>query len=187
MKTKIIKKENTIEIKNKEKNINTLAPYKLVKTMRAGVLVLGSLLTKYQKAKVSLPGGCAIGTRPVDLHLYALKKLGAKIRIKNGYIIAEAKKGLKGTTIKFPSISVGATENALIAAFKAKGKTTLQNCAIEPEIKDLIIFLKKLGANIYLKGRTILIKESKIKTSRINHKVIFDRIELGTYMIAGHY
>ena len=185
LKTKILKKNNTIVIKNKEKNINTLAPYKLVKTMRAGVLVLGSLLTKYQKAKVSLPGGCAIGTRPVDLHLYALKKLGAKIRIKNGYIIAEAKKGLKGTTIKFPSISVGATENALIAAFKAKGKTTLQNCAIEPEIKDLIIFLKKLGANIYLKGRTITIFSKEIESSKIIHQVIFDRIELGTYMIAG--
>ena len=185
LKTKLNRKKNFIEIYNKDKNINTLAPYKLVKTMRAGVLVLGSLLGKYNKAKVSLPGGCAIGTRPVDLHLFALKKLGAKIRIKDGYIFAEAKKGLIGTKIKFPSISVGATENALIAAFKAKGTTILKNCAIEPEIKDLISFLKKMGANINLKGRTILIKESKIKTSRINHQVIFDRIELGTYMIAG--
>ena len=185
LKTKIIKKKNIIEIKNKEKNINKLAPYKLVKTMRAGVLVLGSLLTKYRKAKVSLPGGCAIGTRPVDLHLFALKKLGAKIKIKNGYILAEAKNGLKGAKIIFPSISVGATENALIAAFKATGKTILKNCAIEPEIKDLIAFLKKLGANINLKGRTILITQGKIKNSKIMHKVIFDRIELGTYMIAG--
>ena len=152
--------------------------------MRAGVLVLGSLLTKYGKAKVSLPGGCAIGTRPVDLHLLALKKLGAKIKIKDGYIFAEAKQGLKGATIKFPSISVGATENALLAAFKAKGKTILKNCAIEPEIKDLIKFLKKLGANISLKGRTISISEKKIKNSKITHHVIFDRIELGTYMIA---
>jgi len=152
--------------------------------MRAGVLVLGSLLTKYRKAKVSLPGGCAIGTRPVDLHLFALKKLGAKIKIKDGYILAEAKNGLKGTTIKFPSISVGATENALLAAFKAKGKTILKNCAIEPEIKDLIKFLKKIGANINLKGRTISIFESKTKKSKIVHEVIFDRIELGTYMIA---
>ena len=100
LQTKIIKK-NIIEIKNTEKNINTLAPYKLVKTMRAGVLVLGSLLTKYRKAKVSLPGGCAIGTRPVDLHLFALKKLGAKIKIKDGYILAEAKNGLKGAKITF--------------------------------------------------------------------------------------
>ncbi len=185
LKTKLSKKKNIIEISNLDKNINTLAPYKLVKTMRAGVLVLGSLLAKYGKAKVSLPGGCAIGTRPVDLHLFALKKLGAKIKIKNGYIIAEAKNGLKGAKIKFPSISVGATENALIAAFKAKGKTILKNCAIEPEIKDLISFLKKLGAKINFNGRTIIIKESKVKNSKIIHKVIFDRIELGTYMIAG--
>ena len=184
LKTKLIKKKNIIEIINNEKKINTLAPYKLVKTMRAGVLVLGSLLAKYKKAKVSLPGGCAIGTRPVDLHLFALKKLGAKIRIKDGYILAEAKKGLIGANIKFPSISVGATENALLAAIKAKGKTILKNCAIEPEIKDLILFLKKLGANIKLKGRTISIKESKKINSKISHQIIFDRIELGTYMIA---
>ena len=114
-----------------------------------------------------------------------MKKLGAKIKIKNGYIIAEAKNGLKGAVIKFPSISVGATENALLASYQAKGKTILKNCAIEPEIKDLIIFLRKLGANIKLKGRTIFIKEGKIKDSNIYHQVIFDRIELGTYMIAG--
>ena len=138
LKTKLIKKQKTIEIFNKSENINTLAPYKLVKTMRAGVLVLGSLLTRYRKAKVSLPGGCAIGTRPVNLHLFALKKLGAKIKIKDGYIYAEAKKGLIGAKIKFPFISVGAKENALLASGKARGKTVLKNCAIEPEIKDLI-------------------------------------------------
>ncbi len=185
LKTKIIKKKNIIEINNKESDINTLAPYKLVKTMRAGVLVLGSLLTKYGKAKVSLPGGCAIGTRPVDLHLFALKKLGAKIKIKDGYIIAEAKKGLKGNNIEFSSISVGATENALLAASNAIGTTVLKNCAIEPEVKDLIIFLKKLGLKIKMKGRTITIRQSGIKKSKIVHSVIFDRIELGTYMIAG--
>jgi UDP-N-acetylglucosamine 1-carboxyvinyltransferase len=152
--------------------------------MRAGILVLGSLLAKYGKAKVSLPGGCAIGSRPVDLHLYALKKMGAKIKIKNGYIFAETKNGLKGSSIKFPTISVGATENALIASFLAKGKTTLKNCAVEPEVKDLILFLKKLGGKIYVKGRTILIKESEIKKKLINHEIIFDRIETGTYMIA---
>ncbi|MDC0164369.1 UDP-N-acetylglucosamine 1-carboxyvinyltransferase [Candidatus Pelagibacter bacterium] len=184
LRTQINKKKNIIKINNNDNNINTLAPYKLVKTMRAGVLVLGSLLTKYGKAKVSLPGGCAIGTRPVDLHLFALRKLGAKIKIKDGYIIAEAKKGLKGNIIKFPSISVGATENALLAATKAEGTTILKNCAIEPEVKDLITFLKKLGLTINLKGRKIIIKQSKIKNSQINHNVIFDRIELGTYMIA---
>ena len=184
LKVKILKKQNTLKILNNCKKINTLAPYKLVKTMRAGVLVLGSLLTKYKKAKVSLPGGCAIGTRPVDLHLFALKKMGAKIKIKNGYIIAEAKKGLKGSIIKFPSISVGATENALLAAFNAKGKTTLKNCAIEPEIKDLISFLIKLGANIKFSGRTIIIYESINKRLKANHEVMFDRIEAGTYLIA---
>ena len=184
LKTKIYKKKNIIKITNNEVNINTLAPYKLLKTMRAGVLVLGSLLTRYGKAKVSLPGGCAIGTRPVDLHLFALKKLGAKIKIKNGYILAEAKQGLKGAIIHFPSISVGATENALLAASKADGKTILKNCAIEPEIKDLIKFLKKIGTIISIKGRTITITKRIIKSSKIVHKVIFDRIELGTYMIA---
>ena len=182
--TKFLKNKNILKIENKEKKINTLAPYKLVKTMRAGVLVLGPLLSKYGKAKVSLPGGCAIGTRPVDLHLYALKKLGAKIKIKNGYILAEAKGGLKGADIKFPNISVGATENSLLAALTAKGKTVLKNCAIEPEIKDLIFFLKKLGGKIKISGRTITINESKIKNLSINHEIIFDRIEAGTYMIA---
>ena len=181
---KFLKNKNILEIKNKEKNINTLAPYRLVKTMRAGVLVLGPLLTKYGKAKVSLPGGCAIGSRPVDLHLLALKKLGAKIKIKNGYILAEAKNGLKGATIKFPSISVGATENALLAAFKAKGKSILKNCAIEPEIKDLILFLNKMGGQIKISGRTITINESKKNKLPITHEIIFDRIEAGTYMIA---
>ena len=184
LKIKKIKKKNSLEISNNDMKINTLAPYKLVKTMRAGILVLGPLLTKYKRAKVSLPGGCAIGSRPVDLHLFALKKFGAKIKIKDGYIIAEAKKGLRGSTIKFPSISVGATENALLAAFNAKGKTILKNCAIEPEIKDLISFLVKLGANIKFSGRTITIKENINKRLKANHVVMFDRIEAGTYLIA---
>ena len=182
---KIETRKKVIKIENKKKNINTLAPYKLVKTMRAGVLVLGSLLTKYKKAKVSLPGGCAIGTRPVDLHLFALKKLGAKIKIKDGYIIAQAKKGLRGAKIKFPSISVGATENALLAAFGAKGKTELTNCAIEPEIIDLISFLKKIGGKIKISGRKIIINESNVLNEQINHQIIFDRIEAGTYLVAG--
>ena len=184
LKINILKKKKTIEINNINKNIKTLAPYKLVKTMRAGVLVLGPLLAKYKKAKISLPGGCAIGTRPVNLHLLALKKLGAKIKIKNGYIFAEAKNGLKGAKITFPSISVGATENAVLAAFNAKGKTILKNCAIEPEVKDLIKFLNMLGGRIKIVGRKILIIGCKIKKKNITHEVIFDRIELGTYMIA---
>ncbi len=178
-------KRKIIQIRNRKKKIKTLAPYKLVKTMRAGVLVLGPLLTKYRKAKVSLPGGCAIGTRPVDLHLFALKKLGAKIKIKDGYIVADAKNGLKGTKIKFPSISVGATENALLAASGAEGKTELLNCAIEPEIIDLILFLKKLGSKIKILGRKIIIIGNKSTKEKIKHEVIFDRIEAGTYLVAG--
>mgnify|MGYP001161241189 FL=1 len=177
-------KKNQLKIFNNERNIKTIAPYKLVKTMRAGVLVLGPLVSKYQRAKVSLPGGCAIGTRPVDLHLFALKKLGAKIKIKNGYIYATATKGLKGNTIKFPSISVGATENAILSAVCAKGKTIIYNCAIEPEINNLIEFLRKMGSKINLKKRTITI-EGNIYKKKISHKIIPDRIELGTYLIAG--
>ena len=183
--SKLENKKKSILLKNSQKKINTLAPYKLVKTMRAGVLVLGPLLTKYKKAKVSLPGGCAIGTRPVDLHLLALKKLGAKIRIKDGYIFAEAKRGLKGTKIKFPSISVGATENALLAASYAKGKTTLINCALEPEVKELMLFLKKLGINIKTSGRKIIVEGKKFVNNKVKHKIISDRIEAGTYLIAG--
>ncbi len=184
LKITILKKKNILNIRNIDQNIKTVAPYKLVKTMRAGVLVLGPLLARYKTAKISLPGGCAIGTRPVDLHLFALKKLGAKIRIKNGYIIAEAKSGLKGTKITFPNISVGATENAILAAFKAKGKTILNNCAIEPEIQNLILFLNNLGGNIKIIGRKIIIPNCKNIKKDVTHKVIFDRIELGTYMIA---
>ena len=184
LKTTISKKNNMIEIININKSINTVAPYKLVKTMRAGVLVLGPLLARYKNAKISLPGGCAIGTRPVDLHLFALKKLGAKIKIKNGYIIAEAKNGLKGTNIFFPNISVGATENAILAAFKAKGKTVLNNCAIEPEIINLISFLNNLGGDIKISGRKIVIIGCQSIKEVITHSIIFDRIELGTYMIA---
>ena len=178
------KKNNRIRIINLEKKIKTVAPYKLVKTMRAGILVLGPLLAKYKKAKISLPGGCAIGTRPVDLHLLALKKLGAKIKIKNGYIFASAPKGLRGSTIRFPKISVGATENAIIAAAQAKGSTQIRNCAIEPEIIDLINFLKKLGIKVKINRRNIEINGS-IKEKKISHNIISDRIELGTYLIAG--
>jgi len=176
-------KEKKIQILNK-KSLKTFAPYYLLKTMRAGVLVLGPLLAKYGIAKVSFPGGCAIGSRPIDLHLKALEKMGANIKIKNGYIIASAKKGLRGCTIKFPKISVGATENILIASCLAKGKTKLRNCASEPEVKDLVNFLKKLGCKISWIGKrgidVIGIKELKSAT----HKVIFDRIEAGTYIIA---
>ena len=180
---KFNKKEKKIEILNK-KLLKTFAPYHLLKTMRAGVLVLGPLLAKYKIAKVSLPGGCAIGSRPINFHLDALKKMGAKIKIKDGYILASTKKGLKGCTIKFPIISVGATENILIAACFAKGETKLRNCALEPEIDDLIYFLKKLGCKIKRTGkRSINVFGVKELKSTV-HKIIFDRIETGTYIIA---
>ena len=182
-KIKLVKKKRKIEIFNSNK-LNTFVPYKLVKTMRAGILVLGPLLARYNKAKVSLPGGCAIGSRPVDVHLDALKKMGVHFKIKEGYINAVAKAGLIGNKITFPKISVGATENTMIAACLAKGKTILNNCACEPEIKDLSRFLVKLGCKIkWLKKRKIEI--NGVKNLRpLVHNVMFDRIEAGTYMIA---
>ena len=184
LEVEISKRKNTLNILN-YKTLKTVAPYNLLKTMRAGVLVLGPLLAKYKKAKVSLPGGCAIGTRPVNLHLFALEKLGAKIKIKDGYIYASAKNGLKGSTIKFPSISVGATENAILAAVSAKGKTIISNCAIEPEIQDMILFLNKIGCDINFIGKRKISIIGTNKFKDASHEIIFDRIELGTYLIAG--
>tara|TARA_B100001996_G_scaffold151164_1_gene115050 strand:- start:1214 stop:1834 length:621 start_codon:yes stop_codon:yes gene_type:complete len=143
-KIKLNNLNKSVNIDNSKK-IKTFASYNLVKTMRAGILVLGPLLARFGNAKVSLPGGCAIGARPVDIHLKALSKLGVKYKIIQGYIHAKAPKGLIGNKIKFPKISVGATENLIISACLAKGQTILSNCAIEPEIKDLINFLKKNG------------------------------------------
>ena len=180
---KIKKRNNIIEIKNKKK-LRTFASYQLLKTMRAGVLVLGPLLAKFRNAKISLPGGCAIGSRPVNLHLNALKKMGATIKIKDGYIIASAINGLRGSVIRLPKISVGATENILIAACYAKGKTTIKNCACEPEIKDLSNFLVKMGCKVnWIKKRTIeIVGVENFKSA--TYKIMFDRIEAGTFIIA---
>ena len=174
-----------LKISNKNKNKNKyFAPYSIMRTMRAGVLVLAPLLAKFGKARVSLPGGCSIGARPVNLHLEALKKLGAKINVKNGYIDAIAPKGLSGSNIKFPSISVGATESIIIAAVLAKGITKISNAAIEPEIIDLINFLNKCGADIkYNSKRKIIIKGVKFLYP-VRHRIIPDRIEAATYAIA---
>ncbi len=174
---------NKINIDNSNQ-FKKFASYNLVKTMRAGILVLGPLLAKFGSAKVSLPGGCAIGTRPVDIHLKALSKLGVKFKILEGYVYANAPKGLKGSKIKFSKISVGATENLIIAACFAKGETVLSNCAIEPEIKDLVNFLKKVGCDIkwISKRKLKIIGVSKIENT--SYKVMFDRIEAGTYLIA---
>ena len=180
-----------INYKNKEliidnsKQTKKFASYSLVKTMRAGILVLGPLLAKFGSAKVSLPGGCAIGTRPVDIHLKALAKLGVKYKILEGYVHATASKGLQGAKIEFPKISVGATENLIIAASFARGTTILSNCAIEPEIKDLINFLNAMGCNIkFVAKRTIKIIGVK-EVQETNYGIMFDRIEAGTYLIAG--
>ena len=182
--SKISIKKNQLIIDN-SRQFKKFASYNLVKTMRAGILVLGPLLAKFGSAKVSLPGGCAIGTRPIDIHLKALSKLGVKYSISNGYVNATAPKGLKGNKINFPKISVGATENLLIAACFAKGTTILSNCAIEPEIKDLTIFLNKMGCKIrWLSKRKVkIIGVDNLKNT--DHSVMFDRIEAGTYLIAG--
>jgi len=181
--SKIKFKYNKLIIDNRKQNKN-FASYSLVKTMRAGILVLGPLLAKFGNAKVSLPGGCAIGTRPVDIHLNALSKLGVKYKIVQGYIYATAPKGLIGCKIRFSKISVGATENLIIAASLAKGTTILSNCAIEPEIKDLVNFLIKSGCNIkWIAQRTLKITGVK-EISDISYSIMFDRIEAGTYLIA---
>ncbi len=170
-------------IDNSKQNKN-FASYNLVKTMRAGILVLGPLLAKFGYAKVSLPGGCSIGTRPVDIHLKALSKLGVKYKIIQGYVHAFAPKGLIGSKINFPKISVGATENLIIASTLAKGTTILSNCAIEPEIKDLVNFLIKMGCNLkWISKRTIKIIGINQSKEAI-HSIMFDRIEAGTYLVA---
>tara|TARA_B100001123_G_scaffold342415_1_gene388498 strand:- start:255 stop:1514 length:1260 start_codon:yes stop_codon:yes gene_type:complete len=183
VKIKYLKNNKSISIENNKKN-KTFVSYHLVKTMRAGILALGPLLARYSKAKVSLPGGCAIGTRPIDIHLKAFSKLGVKYKIVQGYVHASAPKGLVGTKIKFPKISVGATENLIIAASLAKGQTVLSNCAIEPEIKDLVNFLNKMGCKInWIGKRTVKIIGVK-NLNEVNHKIMPDRIEAGTYLIA---
>ena len=182
--SKIRFSNNKIIIDN-SKQFKRFASYNLVKTMRAGILVLGPLLAKFGSAKVSLPGGCAIGTRPVDIHLSALSKLGVSFKIIDGYVYANAPKGLIGSKIRFSKISVGATENLIIAACLAKGETILSNCAIEPEIKDLVNFLKKIGCKIeWISERRIKIIGVS-KTKNTSYSVMFDRIEAGTYLIAG--
>lgn len=167
---------------------NQHADYSLVKTMRASVLVLGPLLARYGKASVSLPGGCAIGARPVDIHLMGMEKLGAKIEIENGYIKAHADK-LVGTTITLPFPSVGATENLMMAAVLAEGETVIENAAMEPEIDDLADFLIAQGVKIEGAGTSrITIHGTDIKNLKQNpkpYRVIGDRIEAATFIIAG--
>jgi len=163
---------------------NTEAPYDIVRKMRASVLVLGPLLARVGEARVSLPGGCAIGTRPVDLHLKGLEQLGAEIRLDGGYIHATAARGLRGATIVMPFVSVGATENLLMAASLTEGRTVLANAAREPEIGDLAACLIAMGARIEGIGTDRLTIDGVRALHGATHPIIPDRIETGTYACA---
>ncbi|MDR2412098.1 MAG: UDP-N-acetylglucosamine 1-carboxyvinyltransferase [Holosporales bacterium] len=161
-----------------------LAPYDLVRKMRASILVLGPLLARHGKAKVSLPGGCAIGVRPIDLHLKGLEALGASISLEDGYICAESPRGLVGGTITFPIVTVTGTENLLMAATLAQGTTTLINAALEPEIADLAQCLNAMGARITGLGTPTLTIEGVPTLKSASHTILPDRIEAGTYALA---
>lgn len=167
-----------------ERISNCRADYDIVRKMRASILVLGPLLAREGQAVVSLPGGCAIGARPVDLHLKGLEALGAVLELRDGYIHATAGGGLKGAEFEFPVVSVGATENLLMAATLAKGTTVLRNAAMEPEIVDLADCLRRMGAQIDGDGTGTIVIEGVTRLSGATHPVVADRIELGTYMLA---
>jgi UDP-N-acetylglucosamine 1-carboxyvinyltransferase len=184
--------EVTTRLAGKERSVtvcgsnitDTTAPYDLVRKMRASVLVLGPLVARHGQARVSLPGGCAIGTRPVDLHIKGLQQLGAEIELQEGYIVARAPKGLTGAEVTFPKVSVGATENLLMAAALAKGETHLINAAREPEITDLAKCLIAMGAKIEGLGTDHLKIQGVDSLHGANHPVVADRIEAGTYAMA---
>ncbi len=173
----------TIEVDARSVN-NYHAPYELVRTMRASILVLGPLLARFGEAHVSLPGGCAIGPRPVDLHVRGLQAMGADITIENGYIIAKAPKRLHGATILFDTVTVTGTENLMMAAALAKGKTILQNAAREPEVQDLANFLNVLGAKVSGAGTDTITIEGVPALGGGQYRVVPDRIETGTYLVA---
>lgn len=160
------------------------APYELVKTMRASILVLGPLLARFGQAEVSLPGGCAIGTRPVDLHIKGLQAMGAEISVDNGYINARCKR-LQGTRLAMDMVTVTGTENLLMAATLAEGETVIENAAREPEVTDLVNFLNKMGAKISGVGTSTLVIEGVESLKGIRYSVLPDRIETGTYLVAG--
>ena len=162
----------------------TVAPYDLVRKMRASILTLGPMLTRYGEARVSLPGGCAIGSRPIDLHVETKRKHGAEIEIEAGYVIARAKR-LVGDRILFEKLTVGGTENALMAAVLAKGTTILENAAKEPEVVDLVHYLKAMGAQIEGEGTSVITIEGVDELRPARHAIVADRIEAGTLLIAG--
>ena len=160
------------------------APYDLVKTMRASILVLGPLLARFGRAEVSFPGGCAIGSRPVNLHIRALEAMGARISVESGYIIAEAPEGLRGADFSFDTVTVGGTENAIMAAVLARGESVLRNVAREPEIGDLVCFLRRMGADIKGDGTDTLVVQGVSALRGASHRVMPDRIETGTFLVA---
>ncbi len=164
--------------------VDTTAPYEMVSRMRASFWVLGPLIARMRTAKVSLPGGCAIGTRPVDLHLQGLKALGAEIDIDRGYVLAKAPKGLRGARIIFPKVSVGATHNVLLAAALAKGETVIENAAREPEVGDVADCLVKMGVRIDGIGTSTLRIQGRDRLEGAVHTVLPDRIEAGTFAMA---
>jgi len=178
----VVRDEETVTLAGAANNFD--APYALVTKMRASVLVLGPLLARYGEARVSLPGGCAIGTRPVDLHIRAMQALGAVVELADGYIQARARKGLQGGRIMFPLVSVGGTENALMAAVLAKGETEIVNAAREPEITDLADCLNAMGAKIEGQGTGTIHVEGVAQLNSATHEVVADRIEAGTFAIA---
>ncbi len=176
-------RKDNLEI-NCEKIINKEANYDIVRKMRASILILGPLLARFGEAKISLPGGCAIGTRPIDIHLEGLKKLGASFVVENGYVIGQVRERLIGNQITLPFPSVGATENIMMAATIAKGKTIIENAAKEPEILDLASCLNKMGARIKIEKNGMIKIIGVTKLTKANHKIMSDRIVAGTYVIA---
>ena len=164
--------------------INRDADYDIVRKMRASILILGPLLARFGKARISLPGGCAIGTSPIDIHLEGLKKLGANFVVENGYVISHVSQQLIGNNILLPFPSVGATENILMAAYLAKGKTIIKNAAMEPEITDLAISLNKMGANIKIEKKGVIKINGVNSLTKASHKIMSDRIVAGTFIIA---
>src|SRR5215469_18081243 len=164
--------------------VDTTAPYDMVRRMRASFWVLGPLLARARQARVSLPGGCAIGTRPVDLHLTGLQALGADISLDGGYVVAKAPQGLRGATIAFPKVSVGATHNVMMAASLAKGETVLENVAREPEVGDVAKCLVKMGVQIEGVGTSTLRIQGRSRLEGAVHTVLPDRIETGTFAFA---
>ncbi len=165
--------------------VDPAAPYDLVKTMRASSLVLGPLVARCGRARVSMPGGCAIGARPINLHVGGLEQLGAVTRQEHGYIEAQAPDGLKGAQVNFDRITVTGTEDILMAAVLAKGETVIRNAAREPEVVDLADMLTKMGAKIEGAGTSVIRVEGVEKLHGVEHEIIADRIEVGTYMVAG--